>query len=248
LAACLTLAILATGADAQITGINATASSAAIKFNDTNSVVPPAGTTNVTQVISPWNGSLFNPGFPTDPNTLDFATGAISASGSGTSYSVLPSNIQLSQVNATSGFALLTYTFTVEFSIGSALPSQATLFPNFLISGTVGSAVGSFASLTGTIDYYDITNASYPFGLIETVNYNYLNVTPGAFTNAPVNGVPTNGFTPLIPVGSNLTLNGNFIFTVDPSSLSATSYMAPEPSSMMLAVLAGLPILLRRRR
>lgn len=236
------------GAQAQITGINAGTSSATIKFNDTNSTVPPAGTTNVTQSTGAWNGAAFNPLFPTDPITLDFATGGITASGAGAVYSVLPTNIQLSQVNATTGFALLIYSFTVEYTIASNLASQPTLFPNFLVSGTVGSTPGSFASVTGTIDYYDVTNAAYNNGLLDTVSYNYINNTPGAFANAPVNGVPVNGFTPLIPGGANLTLVGSITFTVDPSSISAQSFMVPEPASGILVLLTGLPLLLRRRR
>lgn len=240
--------LLATGASAQIGGINAGTSSASIKFNDTSSSVPPSGTTNVTQSTGAWNGTLFSPLFPTDPTTLDFATGNIQAAGAGVVYSVLPGNIQLSQVNATSGFALLIYNFTVEYIIGSNLLSQPTLFPNFVVSGTVGSAPGSFASVTGTINYYDFSNAAYVNGLLDTVSYNYLNVTPGAFANAPVNGVPVNGTTPLIPAGANLTLIGSITFTVDPSSISAQSFMVPEPSVGILALFTGLPLLLRRRR
>ena len=246
--AVLTATLLAAGASAQITGINAGASSATIKFNDTGSTVPPSGTTNVTQSTGAWNGSPFNPLFPTDPITLDFATGGISAGGLGAVYSVLPTNIQLSQVNATSGFALLIYNFNVEYIVASNLALQATLFPNFLVSGTVGSTPGSFASVTGTIDYYDVSNAAYNNGLLDTVNYNYMNNTPGAFANAPVNGVPTNGFTPLIPAGANLTLVGTITFIVDPSSISAQSFMVPEPASGILVLLTGLPLLLRRRR
>ncbi len=247
--AAVTAALLTgTCAQAQITGINAGASSATIKFNDTNSTVPPTGTTNVAQSTGPWNGSLFSPLFPTDPITSDFATGDIQAAGGGVSYSVLPGNIQLSQVNATAGFALLVYTFTVEYTVATNLPLQATLFPNFLVSGTVGSTPGSFASVTGTIDYYDVSNAAYVNGLLDTVTYNYFNNTPGTFTNQPVSTVLTNGFTPLIPAGANLTLVGSITFTVDPSSISAQSFMVPEPSSGLLAMVAGLPLLLRRRR
>lgn len=244
----LAAALLSTASvQAQISGINAAASSATIKFNDTNSTVPPAGTTNVSPSVSPWTGTIFSPALPTDPNTADFATGAITASGGGAVYSVLPSNVQLTQVNATSGFALLIFTFTVEYTVATNLPLQATLFPNFLVSGTVGSAPGSFASVNGTIDYYDVSNAAYVNGLLDTVTYSYLNVTPGSFTNAPVNGLPVNGFTPLIPAGANLTLVGTITFTVDPSSISAQSYAAPEPTSGLLTLLS-LPLLLGRRR
>jgi len=152
---------------------NAGTSSASIKFNDTNSTVPPAGTTNVTQSTGPWNGTLFAPVFPVDPNTADFASGDISASGAGATYSVLMNNIQLSQVNATAGFALLIYSFTIDYLVtGTALPNlNPTQFPNFLVSGTVGATLGSFASVNGTIDYYDTSNAAYPGGLLDTVSY-----------------------------------------------------------------------------
>ncbi len=241
--------LLSASAQAQISGINVGTSSASIQFDDTNSTVPPAGTTNVTQSTGPWAGvPTFALSVLPDPITADFATGDITATFAGSNYMVALNNIQLSQVNATAGFALLVFQFTVEYTLASALPLQATLFPNFLISGTVGTGGGSLAAMTGSIDYYDVTNASYSFGLLDTVNYNYLNLIPGPFVNAPVNGVPVNGFTPLIPVGSNLTLVGNFTFKVDPSSLSGQSYAAPEPSVCILALAAGLPLLLRRRR
>ena len=132
--------LFSTSAEAQISGINAPASAANIKFNDTNSIVPPAGTTIATVNASPWNGLTLSLGAPVDPVTLDFATGDLTATGAGVSYSVLPNNIQLDQVLATSGFALLIYTFTVDYALVSALPLQATLYPNFLVSGTVGAS------------------------------------------------------------------------------------------------------------
>lgn len=241
----------AAGAQAQISGINAGASSATIKFNDTNSTVPPAGTTNVTQSTGAWNGLSFNPLLPTDPITSDFATATIASAfpTSPPNYSIALSNIQLSQVNATAGFALLIFSFTVEYTVGGGgLAAGLTQFQNFLVSGTVGSSGGSFASVTGSIDYYDVSNAAYVNGLLDTVNYNYLNITPGPFSNVTVLGVPMNGTLPFIPSGANLTLVGNLTFTVDPSSISAQSFPAPEPSAGLLALLTGLPLLLRRRR
>lgn len=239
------------GAQAQISGINAGTSSATIKFNDTNSSLPPAGTTNVTQSAVAWNGMSFSPLFPTDPITSDFATATIASAfpGSPPNYSIGLSNVQLSQVNATAGFALLIFNFTVEYTVGiGGLLPGLTQFQNFLVSGTVGSSGGSFASITGSIDYYDASNAAYVNGLLDTVNYNYLNNTPGPFSNVTVPGVPVNGSLPFIPFGSNLTLVGNITFTVDPSSISAQSFPAPEPSSGLLALVTGLPLLLRRRR
>jgi hypothetical protein len=77
------IAMLATHvsvAHAAIVGINTpTWSVASINFDDTNSIGPPAGITNTGPTVTPWNGSLVSLPLTTDPNTLDQASGDISA-------------------------------------------------------------------------------------------------------------------------------------------------------------------------
>ena len=241
--ATLATALLCTRAAAQLGAPNAPTSSASITFDDTNSL-PPLGITNVSPATGPWNGTLFAPSLPTDPNG-DFATGSITATGAGSIYSITPASIQLAQVTTTVGYAVLMFQFTVDYLVtGSPLPNlNPTYFPGFLVSGTVQP--GGFASVSGTINYFDVSNAAYIGGLLDTVNYSYLNTTPGVFTNVPVFGLPSVGNTPLIPVGSSLTVTGSITFKVDPANISATP--TPEPTAGLLTLLS-LPLLLARRR
>ena len=241
--ATLATALLCTRAAAQLGAPNAPTSSASITFDDTNSL-PPFGITNVSPATGPWNGTLFAPSLPTDPNG-DFATGNITATGAGSFYSITPAGIQLAQVTTTAGYAVLMFQFTVDYLVtGSPLPNlNPTYFPSFLVSGTVQP--GGFASVSGTINYFDVSNAAYIGGLLDTVNYSYLNTTPGVFTNVPVFGLPSVGNTPLIPVGSSLTVTGSITFKVDPANISATP--TPEPTAGLLTLLS-LPLLLARRR
>ena len=126
--------LLFTGsARAQITGINASASSAVIKFLDNNSFNAGNPGSIYNQTTSPWNGSTW-PLSQTDPTTLDFANGDITATGGGIFYNIILNNIVLSQPVLNTGYADLNYQFTVEYNIGAGgLPSLPTSFPNFLV-------------------------------------------------------------------------------------------------------------------
>ena len=245
----LTLALpLCDHAHALISGINTPGTSlASINFDDTNSFSPPPGTTNITPSVTPWNGALFSLPFTTDTTTLDTAQGDIMASFAGNSYALTFTNVLLQQSLLNTGFAKLVFQFNVEYQLDAAgLPSQATLYPIFNVTGTVQT--GGFAGVSGSIDYIGL-DASANYSILETVNDNQFFVPPpntfsGNVLGVPVFGGPLNGFTGL-PSGTTLTLNGNFTFKVDPASINATS--APEPSASLLTLLS-LPLLLARRR
>ncbi len=241
--------LLAAGAHAGIIGINAGASSASVNFDDTNSydVLNNQGTTNLTLPSGPWTGAIFGMTPTSDPVTGDNAEGYIAAAFAGTSYAVNFSSVTLNQgflgSTGNTGYAQMHIQFTVEFQLdGAGLPSQATLFPGFTVSGTVQSQINSFAFLGGVLNYYDSLN-----NLVESVSYSQTFNVPGPFPPTTVPGTPTFGITPTLAPNSTLTLDGNFSFVVDPAIMFADSQMVPEPSSALLALLS-LPLLLRRRR
>lgn len=241
--------IIAPQARAQITGINAGASSALIKFNDTASLDPllTPGVSLVTQSASPWPAfSTLALPFTTDVVTNDTAQGDITATWAPGAYNVAINNVLLTQAPLNTGFATLLFSFTVEYQVGAGgLASLPTSSPAFNVSGTVQPPppLTNFASITGSVNYFAVDAAGVG-GLVETVNYNTLFNTPGPFVGA-VSGTPVNGSTPAIGPNSTLTLVGNITFTVDPASISAEA--VPEPSASLLAGLC-LPLLLARRR
>ena len=146
----------------------------------------------------------------------------------------------LNQAPLNTGFADLIFTFSVEFQLDTGgLPSQATVYPNFAINGTVQNIAGSFASVKGFINYTGI-NAAGTIGVLDTVNYNNVFNTPGNFSSV-VNGVPVNGTTPTLVANTTLTLSGMIDFRVDPANFNVET--VPEPGSGLLvgfALLSGL--------
>jgi len=242
----LAAALLLTSAGhAAISSINTPGTSvASINFDDTTSLSPPPGALYPTST-SPWTGAIHSLPFTTDPTTFDTAQGNIAASFAGVNYAITFTNVLLNQALLNTGFAQLVFQFNVEFQLDAGgLPSQPTLFPSFTVNGTVQT--GGFAFVTGFINYNGV-NADGTANLLDTVNYNAFFSTPGGFSST-VTGVPGSGTTAALAPNSTLTLDGVFTFIVDPASISAESQMVPEPGSAILAILAGVPLLLRRRR
>ena len=240
-------------AQAGLIGINSPGTSiASINFDDTNSSKPPIGVTNTGPSVSPWNGPAVTLSLITDPNTGDFAKGQIDAMvTSPFVYALNFNSVTLNQAVGNTGYATLAFTFNAEFQLDSlGLPSQATLFPNFNVNGTVQSSSGSYASVKGYINYTGITSAG-TIGVLDTVTYNSVWNTPGAFSGTAT-GTAMNGFTPTLVGGTTLTLDGIIIFTVDPAEINAQSVQSvPEPSSFALLCLGtgGLAIgAIRHRR
>jgi hypothetical protein len=215
-------------------------------FIDTNSFDPslnPGSTYN--QFVSPWGGAA--PINNTLPLTIDpigdSAKGNITADVIGGNYSLALNSVLLNQAPLNTGFADLIFTFSVEFQLDAAgLPSQATVFPNFLVNGTVQNSAGSFAAVKGFINYSGVNTAG-TISILDTVNYSALFNTPGNFSGT-VAGVPVNGTTPTLAPNTTLTLSGMIDFTVDPANISAET--VPEPGSGLLVGFAVLSALLWR--
>ena len=219
-------------------------SNASITFDDTNSVAPPAGTTNSGPSVTPWNGTVVTLPVTTDPNTGDFANGSIDATfiPASNTYALNFNSITLNQAVGNTGFANLDFAFNVEYQLDAlGLPSQPTLFPNFVVNGTVQNTALSFAAVTGFINYEGVNTAG-TISVLDTVNYNSVWNTPGPFSGVAV-GIPTFGFTPVLVGNTTLTLSGVIQFQVDPALINAQSVQSfqsaviPEPSS---AVLLGI--------
>jgi hypothetical protein len=176
--------LIAGSVGAQITGINPISSYGTITFNDVNSLNPtPSPGSTYSVGSSPWSGSPVILPSTTDPTTLDTASGILDASGySPFNYPILLNNITLSQPSVNTGFAELNVQFGAWYQIGaSGLPAAPVQYPNFLISGTIQSASSSYASLSGSINYFGI-DASGVGSLLHTVNYNWYYNTPGSFS------------------------------------------------------------------
>lgn len=245
--------LLCDSAKAQVVGINTPGSSySSILFNDTTSFERGQfflGTTSINQNISPWGGAATinnTLALTTDPVTSDFAQGNITADVIAGNYSIALNNVVLNQAPNNGGFADLIFQFSVEFQLDPilGLPSQATVFPNFSVNGTV-PYFGNFASVNGYINYYGV-NVAGPSLLLDTVNYNSLFNTTGSFSST-VNGTPVNGITPNLLANSTLTLVGYIDFKVDPASINAETLPVPEPGSGLLLGLAAVSGLLWRK-
>lgn len=226
-------------------------SMASIYFDDTNSVAPPNGITNTGPSVSPWNGSTLTLSPTTDPVTLDSAAGSIDATFVFASniYAINLTGVTLTQISTNTGYADLGFNFTVEYQLDAlGLPLQATLYPNFLVSGTVQSNPGSFAMVSGYIDYSGVNTAG-AISVFETVNYFSLWNTPGPFSGTAF-GIPVNGTTPALVGNTTLTLNGFIHFIVDPATINAQSVQVPEASTLAFFALGltGAAVLVRRRR
>jgi len=242
------LLLAAGSAQADIIGVTGTGF-ATISFNDTNSLTPTliAGTTNATVNQPNWTGANLTMLPTTDSITLDQAKGSLSATyTSGTpAYSVSLNSVRLIQAALNTGRANLDLSFSVQYQLDAGgLPSQATLFPNFTVDGTVQNSGVGFASMNGFINYYGIDSSGMTY-LLDTVNYNGLWNTPGPF-NSTVSGIAIFGTTPALGPNSTLTLDGYFSFVVDPATINLETI--PEPATLSLLALGGLALLRRHRR
>ena len=232
--------LASTAAHAGISGIN-TSTGGSVTFDDTNSFIGLFPGNLTGPILSgPWTGAAFGLAVTTTAvPTLDTGRGQIDGSFTASSYALNFTNVLLNQAVGNTGFATLHFFAIMIVQIDGAGFTSPALYPSFFIDGTVQT--GGFASLVGSIAY---TDTASPGVKLDTVNYNYLNGTPGAFTTT-VNGVPDNGLSFSLPALDQLTLTADFTFTVDPANLNATT--VPEPSSALLALLS-LPLLLRRRK
>lgn len=228
---------------AQIIGINSGGSFATNAFANNSSLnnLSQPGAVYASSA-APWNGSALGLS-QTDPTTQDSASGTINATFAGFSYSLNLNNVNLTQDPGNTEIARLYYVFGINYQLGvSGLPSQATLFPNFLVSGNVENTAGSYASVSGSIYYLDGNN-----NVLDTVNYNWTDNTPGNFNNVLVSGVAANGTTPALGAGTDLKVIGDIAFQVDPASMSVETVPIPEASSGLLLGLAGVCGILWRR-
>src|SRR5215472_10197737 len=192
---------------AQIGGINSASSTATIKFDDQNSFFGASNGGLYQQNSPAWSGASLTLS-QTDATTGDAANGDLSASGGGATYNILLNNVSMGQPVGNTGYADLTFLFSVQYQLTSAWNTAPTFFPNFLVSGTVQSTAGSYAMVRGQIDYWVFTSAG-TYGQVDQVNYNWIYNTPGAFINQTVSGSAMNGNLGNLVSGTTITMNGS---------------------------------------
>lgn len=245
----LAFAGLAVSASAQITSIDATPSGAAISFVDTNSINPSSqgGGTYISMAPNPWGGGTLSlqPTPTVDPLTGDSAQGDLSVTLSSGAYSIALNNVNLDQATPNSGFADLVFQFTNVFQIGSGGLGVTPLgYPDFLVSGTIQS--GGFAEITGSIKYFGEATPG-PNTLLDSVVYNYVNVTPTTFSGTAL-GIASSGTTPALEPDSTLEIIGDIDVRVDPADITINSFQnVPEPGTPLLLGAASLGGLMWRR-
>lgn len=185
-----------------------------------------------------WNGSPFTIS-QVGSTTLDSVSSTASATYSGSTFSFSVSD-DLSQTATDTGFATSLILVYVNYQLGnSGLSAASTYNPSFLVSGTVGSATGSYADFQGRIDYYSGGN------LLDTVTYSWTDNTPGSFSTT-VTGSAVNGTIPSLAANSTLLVDGVFSLKVDPSTLHVET--VPEPGGLAFAGLGAALFAFGRRR
>ena len=225
-------------AHAWVSGIGT--STASTEFEDKFSFSPPPG---ATYSVAGTPNTTF---FQIDSTTFDLAQGDFVAAfvPLTDTYSVALNNVMLTQATSNTGMATLMFQFSIDFQLDIlGLGPQGALAPTFNVFGTVQTTFGSFASVTGFIDYYNPTGGAIG-SPIASVTYNSIWNTPGTFTGT---AAPSVANTPALAGFTDLLLVGNILFTVDPASINAQTIPVPEPAAGLLALMS-LPALLARRR
>ena len=220
--------LIAGSVGAQITSVSGVSSGSVIFADDSSFNQAHNHGTTYYHVFAPWNGSPQSLS-QTDPTTSDNATGSIDASGyDGFNYPILLNIVTLSQPSGNTGHAYLQFEFGIQYVLGvSGLPTAAVQFPNFSVSGTVQPVAGSYASVSGTLQYYDFSGGVGT--LLDTITYNWTQSTWGTFSGLAVNGSPSSLNLPTIPSGHSLGIYGQITFEVDPASISVVTV---GPSSL----------------
>ena len=247
------LAFSAFSATAAISGINAGGiTSAQIFLDDTLSANSSSafGTTQYATNQASWVGNPLGLVFPSLPVTGDSATFAFRAfswsfNQPATPYGFDLQNLTVSQNPTGTGLVEAKIVFRIQYQLDALGLNAASLFvPQYVVSGTVQN--GGFALAQGQVDFISAFN-----GLLETMHYQYLNVTPGAFTNQPLVGLALNNVGAFnLPGGDTLTVDGYFLARVDPATITI-SMLSPVPdapsAALCLSGLLALGLFSRRR-
>lgn len=167
----------------------------------------------------PWNGSSFTTSI-TDSTTSDQAVDTVTANLSGAAPIVTLTGVSLTQPSVNGGYAILNIGFRMQYTVGAsgATITPKTLCPTFSVSGTVQNHTGSYASVQGGINFYDLPSGGGG-SLLETDTYTYNNSTLGiSFTSLPLAPSGTGG-TYTLAAGDQLVVTGGLTLTVDPASI-----------------------------
>jgi hypothetical protein len=192
---------------------------------------PPGGNVAPTNASPfwPFNAtSFFNDG---NGNTASSAISAFVAGNTGTADDA-QIGLFMTLNQTTGGYAYEQINYVVDFNVSSLVNATGTagtlpglVSRSYTVSGSVGTAAGSFVAFGGQMNFWDgATNASLGPPLL----FNYFNSQTGAFT-ATVNA---SSFINAVNWPSTLRITGDFFLIGDPSTITVTS--VPEPSALAL--------------
>jgi PEP-CTERM motif-containing protein len=208
----------------------------------------PGGNTapsNVTPFAPTPSTSSFNDGAG---NTAISKIVAVAAPGSGTMNDVQINLAMVLNQTGTAAYAYEQLNYTADFTLANT-PNSAgflsgalasTVNRSFFVAGTVGS----YVDFGGVMNFWDVPTSG-PATLLGSLTFAYNSVTPGPFATT----VGSSSFigTPGSFVNSpdTIRVTGDFYLAGDPSSITVQT--VPEPSSLLLAGLGILGLVLARR-
>jgi hypothetical protein len=199
-----------------------------------------------------FSGGTYSTTFADIP-TGTVSTSWITANAPG-GFNVADGNAQIDffLANPTTTYAYQQVNFSLDYLALAPLGGGIAGAPTFIVNGfTTGP--GSYAQVAGIANYYwtdinsaGIVGATTPLGSLQ---YNWSQIGPGAFTNVPVTPNTSSSLLPT-PGGSTggvLSIVGEFFVAGDPAEISVVT--VPEPSTWTtLGLGASMFALLRRRR
>lgn len=174
---------------------------------------------------------------PTLPNPIDDAQISL--------------NMSLTQVGVPVKYAYEQLNYSIDYGLTNTLNSAGTfngvvgsfVSRSFNVSGTVGTAPGSYAQFGGEMDFYSVIGGTAtPLG---NLYFSYQNLVGGAFSTT-VTGSGTIGSGVIVNNPDFIRVTGTFYVAGDPSEINVVS--TPEPSGLALMAAAATTLLGFRRR
>ena len=223
------------------------------------SATPPAGPPSPFPLPAgpnPFGGAGYTSIFQDGSGNIATSTiqGSVAVTPTGTyDDAVVGVTMSLTQVGTLS-YAYEELDYSIDFSLVNNVPfggglagvTNGTVTRMFNVSGTVGAAPGSFVEFGGQMDFYEISGGIYQGKALGSLDFYFLNTTPGPFT-ATVSGTGfIGGPNGALGDPDRVRITGSFFVAGDPSTINVQS--VPEPSALGLLGLGALGLLGRNRR
>ena len=220
--------------------------SGSVSFDDT--LAGGVVTTPSAPVVTPNAGIWRTMNYPA---YLTYASGAphvdsasltldITQTGSGVPWFAATASLaQAANVNGDTAYLTAVSTSYFEGIMSGVSLAASLPLLSYNVSGVVGVNSSAFVNLTAQADFYD----SGGF-FVASLLWNYNNTTPGAFSTVVI---PTFIGSPVL-TDNLMTVNNLFKLTADPSSISVTPTVVPEPTAGLFALLGVAGLFAYRRR